>query len=294
MKNYKLVWFCLAIVAIVETSCVGPGNHQILSFYGKVIDQYGQPVVEADVAGSVVSLTGPDTDEKYKHYKTKTDSNGLFQFTWLIGAGISASPSKPGYEMDIRGYKGPVGLQRTGSKKTSPTDRAIFTMWKERGPEPMIDSRFDSRVPYDGTSATFNLETARKVTNDVSDLRITLLRAPLKIRRGRDKYDWTAKIEIINGGLLEEHDTYPYIAPKDGYQSSFNASMSSNSVSWNRELNQNFYFKNAQGQYGRLSVDLSTDSEHPETGVTIEAWLNPSGSQNLEVDQSKLTKIWKY
>jgi hypothetical protein len=264
-------------------------HNQAQNIYGKVIDQNGQPVAQVDVtAGLMVLDLNKPYLERPENHKTQTDTNGLFEFTGLRGSGLGASVSKQGYEINGAGMKGAVGQQ------SSPTDRVTFTMWKLRGAEPMISSRFDSRVPYDGTSATFNLETARKVTNGVSDLRITLLRTPLKIRRGRDRYDWTAKIEIINGGLLEERDAYPNFAPKDGYQSSFNFSMSSNSVPWNGELSRKFYFKSAKEQYGRLSIDLSTDSERPETGVTIAAWLNPSGSQNLEIDQSKLTKIWKY
>lgn len=259
---------------------VAEQNKQSQDFYGKVIDQTGEPVAGVTVTGELMIDTGEDIKTKEVH-TTQTDAEGLFQFTGGEGSELAVVVNKAGYEMGARGegYKGPVG------KKTSPTDRAVFTMWKARGAEPMTYREFHSRVPYDGTSATLNLATGEKTGG--GDLRITLLRTPLQVRRGIDKYDWTVKIEMLAGGLLAENDAYPYWAPETGYQPFFAASMSSNDVPWSAELNQNFYIKNQQGQFGRLFIDLSTDSMRPDTGITIETWINPSGSQNLEFDPSK-------
>jgi hypothetical protein len=149
----------------------------------------------------------------------------------------------------------------------------------------MAHKEFDSRVPYDGTSVSFNLATGKK--DAAGDLKITLSRSPLRIRRGRDKYDWILKIETPTGGLFAENDAYPYWAPETGYKSSFEVNMSSNNIPWSAEWRQNFYIKNAQGKYGRLFIDLSTDSMRPDTGITVQTWINPSGSQNLEFDPKK-------
>jgi hypothetical protein len=284
MKNSKYILFGLVLLMLFETSCaVVVENHlknlQAQSIYGKVIDQYGQPVAGVDVTGSVEIMNGLIVG-KIKTYKTQTDDKGLFQFVRLRGASLSASVSKPGYEINyVVGRIGSIGSE------SSPNDRETFIMWKLRGAEPMIRNEFDSRVPYDGTIAAFNLATGKKTTD--GDLQVTLLRFPLKIQRGRDKYDWTLKIEMLNGGLLKENDPYPNWAPESGYQSSFEMTMSSNSVPWSGGLRQNFYIRNARGQYGRLFIDLSTDSMRPDTGITVQTLLNPSGSQNLEFDPKK-------
>jgi len=149
----------------------------------------------------------------------------------------------------------------------------------------MTHVKFDSRIPYDGTPVVFDLKNGNKTGN--GDLQISLLRTPLQIRRGRDKYDWVAKIGIVNGGILPENDPYPYWAPETGYQPLFETSMSSNAIPWQAELRQNFYIESPQGQYGRLCIDLFTDSMRPDTGITVETWINPSGSQNLEFDPAK-------
>ena len=257
------------------------GNTKAQDFYGKLVDQYGQPVTNAEIVGNVVMEYGWSAPEKFERYTTKTDANGLFQFTGLHGAKLGVVPSKAGYELGGHGE----GRRESVAPQSSPNDRVTFTMWKLRGPEPMINKEMQLRVPYDGSPVVFSLATGKKAAD--GDLQVMLSRAPLKIKRGRDKYDWSVKIEILRGGLLAENDPYPNWAPENGYQTAFEASMSSNNVSWDGELIQNFYIKNKQGHYGRLYIDLSTDSMRPDTGITIRSWMNPSGSQNLEFDPKK-------
>jgi hypothetical protein len=245
-------------------------NMQNQDFYGKVVDQYGNPVVGAIVKGNVM-LDSLQTSREEAH-TTETDRMGFFQFTGLHGASLGLTINKEGYEMANRGqsYKGASG------QITSTSDRAIFTMWKPRGAEQMKHVAIESQIPYDGKKA-----------ND-GDLRISVLRSPLELKPGLLRpYDWQVNIQLINGGIIEEDDTYPFWASADGYQPYFEASMDANRRPWRPEFIQNFYFKNSQGQYGLLFINLSTSSKDPETGITIEAWINPSGSQNLEFDPTK-------
>lgn len=251
------------------------GNTASVDTYGKVVDQNGQPIVGVDVRGRVERGIGD-----YEDHNTETDAQGLFHFLGLHGQGLILDFQKKGYDFDERWLP-----ERPSDYLPDSNSPLVFTMWKVRGAEPIIHNQFESRVPYNGTSAIFNLMTGKKTAD--GDLKITLSRSPLNIHRGRDKYDWTAKIELINGGLIVENDQYPYWAPETGYQSVFEASMSSNNVPWSAELRQNFYIKNAQNQYGRLFIDLFTDSMRPNTGITVETWINPSGSQNLEFDPRK-------
>ncbi len=251
-------------------------NGASMDTYGKVVDQNGQPVAGVKVKGRVHLGLGEGRD----HY-TETDAQGQFLFLGLHGIGMNFDLTKEGYEFD---YMLPCA-QRPGDYQPDPKNPLIIPMWKPRGAEPLLHRELESRVPYDGTTATFNLTTDQKSTN--GNLKITLLRSPLKIRRGIDKYAWNVKVEMIDGGLLTENSPYPYWAPESGYQPAFVTGMTSNNVAWNRELKQNFYIKDGQGKYGRLLIDLFTDAVRPDTGIKIQTWLNPSGSQNLEFDSRK-------
>jgi len=50
----------------------------------------------------------------------------------------------------------------------------------------MVHTAFDSRVPYNGQTTVFDIFTGRK-SND-GDLKITLTRHPLQVRRGKDRF----------------------------------------------------------------------------------------------------------
>jgi hypothetical protein len=244
------------------------------SFYGKVIDQNGQPVAGVEAIGTIEVLSSLNEGLEKQTYKTQSDSAGMFEFTAEKGAPFNVTVKKDGYLMGERGegYQGPPG------ENTTPYDRAILTMWKLRGAEPLVGYNIDSKIPYDGTPTTFDI-TSQKISPD-GDLRVTLNRTPLEVLRSGQGFDWTVKIEMLHGGLLAENDPYPYWAPENGYVPTFESNMSSNSVSWYSHLTQNFYIKNASGQYGRLQADVYTALTPAR--IQFSFTINPSGSQNLE------------
>jgi hypothetical protein len=165
----------------------------------------------------------------------------------------------------------------------------VFTIYKLQGAEPMVHIQLDSRVPYDGTSASFDLFTGKK--SDTGDLKITLARNPLQIKRGKDHFEWSVEFEVVGGGLVESKDTYPYEAPESGYQSTFDFSQAADAPNWTQRLTKIFYVHTKSGNYGRVMIDLTTDSERPDTGISIEAYINPAlGSRNLEYDGNNEAK----
>ena len=153
----------------------------------------------------------------------------------------------------------------------------------------MKHTEFRTRIPYDGTTTVFDLASGKRNPN--GNIQITLLRSPLKVRRGKDHFDWTFRIEIPAGGLLPENDSYPNWAPESGYQPTFVKAVNATDTTWQARFIQNFYFKDAGGNYGRLFVDVTTDSDTADTGMRFESWTNPSGSRNLEIDPTKLIRV---
>lgn len=252
-------------------------NAKLLDAYGKVIDQYGNPVPGAKVQGSVL-LNVSMVSSGGTNYSTETDANGLFSFVGLHGAKLGIRVQKDGY---LAGEHG-KGYSAPASGTTSPEDRAIFTLWKLRGPEPLVSSRIEAQIPCDGTPTVFSLEPGKKVTEG-GDLRISLLRSPPQIGLGPGHpFDWQVKIEMLNGGLVPENDAYPYLAAENGYAPSLQVEMNSNNVAWTPEFEQAFYTKNTQGQYGRMTIDMVIFPRRPKAGITINFSMNPSGSRNLE------------
>lgn len=249
-------------------------NRQPQDFYGKVIDQFGAPIAGVDVTGSIVVMGGLGDGASNQTYTTQSDSAGLFEFTRKTGWKFNVVVKKNGYYMGQRGE----GYQSQIGSSTQPTDRAILKMWQLRGPEPLVSSSFETKIPYDGTPVT--ISTAAQKIDPNGDFRVTLLRSPLEVRRSGQLFDWALRIEMLQGGLVAEGDPYPFWAPSDGYEQSFETNINTNNVPWNSTISQDFYIKNATGQYGRMRVNVY--SALTPAKIKFEFWINPSGSHNLE------------
>jgi len=258
-------------------SALDAENNRGINVYGKVIDQFGTPVTGVAVHGGVLLNAGFDASRSVV-FDTQTDREGLFSFEGLHGIRLGVKMEKPGYEFNPNLY-----VNWWNSYKPDRNSPAVFTVYKLRGEEAMDHKEFDSRVPYDGQTAAFDLLAGRKDSN--GDLRITLTRNPLKVRRGVDRFDWSVTIEIVGGGLTETSDLYPYEAPESGYLPTFSLNIDKNSPSWTQRLTKTFYVRTKNNQFGRIDIDLTTDSERPQgTGISIKSFMNPPGSRNLEPD----------
>ena len=271
-------------------------NGQEQNLYGRVVDQNGQPVAGVVVEGCLEILNGW-TVGKVERPTNQTDANGLFQFTGLKGANLSASVSKAGYEIDYRvGQIAPVGGQ------SSSNDRMTFIMCKLHGAEPMIHA--DTKgLPYwysllkpNEEAARINLMTCRDakyvsekyITGERHyDLEVGLHRDELiKTNANRVLFcNWSATIGIKNGGLvaIPTNAIYPYEAPAEGYQPSLTLDFPTNMAGWTDQFKKSFYFKSENGKtYGRMTIEMNNRGR-----LALEIYANPNGSRNLEFDPQK-------
>jgi hypothetical protein len=257
-------------------------NARSLDFYGKVVDQFGHPIPGVQAKGSILLVVSPISSAN-KEVVAETDAGGRFEFVGFHGANFGVLLEKPGYESNGKSNSSPNGR----SDRNNPV---IFTLWKTQGAQPMVHTQLDSRVPYDGRMAAFDIFSGLKT--NTGDLQVTLTRNPVQVHRGGDPFDWVVKIHLVGGGLVETSAAYPYEAPNSGYQPTVDLSMTKNAPDWTQRLTKTYYIRTANGDYGRVNIDLTTDSERPQgTGISIETWLNPTpGSRNLEFDRDKAIK----
>jgi len=258
-------------------------NSKPQDLYGRVIDQFGNPVAGATVEGNVMFERGMNKTSVETH-TTTTDANGLFQFTGLHGANLGTSVRKPGYEIDVHGkaYTDAIG----GGQSTA-TNRATYTMYKLQGAEPMVHAQFmQGGIPCDGTSISFNLLTGKK-DDPQKDLIGTLVRNPVNIKPGIP-FDYSLTLAVPEGGLIAANDLYPYEAPNSGYQQSIVIDHPAAIKGWSPIIEQWYYFKARSGTvYGRIKVHLTADYDGPVTHLELDIYANPSGSRNLEFDPNK-------
>ena len=257
-------------VAMMEMMTVT--DNQAQDFYGRVIDQYGEPVAGADVIGQTSLGMG-----RGRSCKTQTDGDGLFQFTGIRGASLGVMPKKEGFQIEGHG----LGLKGKNGPETSPDHRAVYTMWKLKGPEPMWHSEVANRkLQSDGRMYTIDFLKSQitEGTNAAGDMLIQMQR-PAQVKP-REKYDWALTMTAIRGGFIEvTNDDYLNEAPEGGYQPEFKLN-----------AQKTFYLKSRNGQvYGHFSFkELSPDYRgRGPAAIQIEYYVNPAGSRNLEFDQAK-------
>lgn len=263
-------------------------NTQI-DFYSKVIDQNDNPLSGVRVKMNVrqwyvKSFALLDADAHFLRFETITDADGLFSILGTKGDVISLeSIEKEGYELSSKAIN---GFNYVRGETVYSDKPAIYKMWKKGIPAKLVTFHKATRVPYDGTPMIFDLLKGKKSTdtNAQSDIRVTLTRNPLKRPLGsKEKYDWTADLEAIDGGIIASDDEFMYLAPEIGYQPRLEMRMMRTNVDWTPNWSVSFYLKSRGGQcYGQISVEFMTDSSEATTGFTITSALNPDGSRNLQ------------
>jgi len=256
-------------------------NSQLINVYGKVIDQYGNPVVGAKVDGGVLLNVGIEGSGG-KHYQTETDAQGLFTFNDLHGVRFGAAFEKPGYEYNSKLY-----TTWWDTYKPDPKNPMVFAMYKLQGAEPMVHSKIHDYIPCDGTEIPYDLLTGKRVAN--GGLIVTFTRTPADIQTGKP-FEWTLTLTVPGGGLTEIHDPYPYEAPHGGYQETTTITTGPAPKTYTDSTNKTYYYKSADGKYGRINVGLQADFQPPPTSFDGSIYLNPSGSRNLEWDSAKEIK----
>ena len=80
--------------------------------------------------------------------------------------------------------------------------------------------------------------------------------------------------------MIEIKDLYPDEAPTNGYQS-VTVVMPANAKNWTPSLIKSYYFYDGQ-HYGRVTVRVKASYQPPPTYADFDAYVNPSGSRNLE------------
>lgn len=261
--------------------------NQPVRFYGQVIDQNDAPLpgvkVTLSVRRTIEVLPGLLHDNS-DQFDVVTDTAGRFQLTDAKGALLGVKTlEKAGYESSAHSQRY-FWYYENEDKKYRPDANApeVFRMWKLAGAETLMHKGIGTRIPYDGRSVNFDLQAEREVPSG-GDIRVTLTRTPLQIKRGQDKYEWTATIEAVNGGVFVSNDEFMYRAPESGYESKLVISVSAQDPKWSADKEVSFYLK-SRGGYARVHAKFMTDSEKPSTGFDIEAFINPTGSRNLEYD----------
>ena len=255
---------------------------QPIEFYGKVIDQDNKPLPGVEVVGRTGSKTG-FMQEEHRAYSTATGPSGLFSFDGFNGAGLVIDLKKPGYNFESSRRQFLYSLIDPDKKRFTPdrNNPVVFRMWKSTGAEPLVQYQQSlGRAPIDGTPVQIDLAKG-KLVKENGDLLVSVSWGP-RIGKSFYAFDWSVKLSVPGGGIMEGGDDTMFYAPADGYQESLDYRFSADERK--SQLHKTFYVSSRNRQtYSRVELWVANQPGDSETDVTGRVWLNPKpGSRNLE------------
>ena len=269
-----LIIFNILLIA----GCAIKYNNKSHHVYGEINDQYGNAVSEAKLRYSysysdTAFLVMPKWDPAIKTGYVLTDQEGRFDLGDLQLVHFNI------VNVDKKGYKYiPQGHDLISDQPV------IIKLWKkDAAPSKIIKRNISEKISADGRVSTINLINGK--SNDIKlnlKIGITHIRQEPEMRDG----DWTARIEIEDGGLLETSDLYQYLAPKDGYQKEWEWASFYGHPGSSFKLVKSFYFKlnTNKNIYGVMEVWIYAFESPSEASLIVRYSVNPDGKRDLYVE----------
>lgn len=273
-----------------------------ITFSGKVIDQYGRPVVNADVEIHLhhFSLTA-DYYEDIQDIHLKSDKNGAINLRNKKGSSIYMETIKcDGYEYnknenpnDSFSYWDELSERAIAPDKTRPV---VFRLRKKGEPTYLIEWR-DYTPPIFYAKATDEVWYLDLVWPDFRPAHQTNLNegygfqsmytdATVLVRSNQDHtaYNICFAVPDASDGIMETN-VLMYTAPENGYRTNliYSVPIVSNEM---YETNTYFYVKSRGGKvYARIGAYfLSYGNDNNGVIVDFHTWANPYGERNLEAE----------
>ncbi|MGV3661403.1 MAG: carboxypeptidase-like regulatory domain-containing protein [Prosthecobacter sp.] len=258
-----------------------------ITFYGKVADQFGNPVAGANVEMRV----NDSSSRKGRVLKLTADAQGVFSIADVAGLSLYVSVSKAGYYR-VRTQDGKRGSEDGfaygedlghGIHKPEPGNPAIFLLQKEGVKETLVRQKeVDRRIAKDGSPLQFLLGDG----NASHAIVLQCWTQDENVITG-GQYDWHMKVTVPHGGLIPRVGDFAFEAPQDGYVSAdeYTMAKSTPSAQWKDFVEKSYFVRFADGVYARVNVRILAYGAH---SAVFSSYLNPKpGSRNLEEDPRK-------
>jgi hypothetical protein len=259
-----------------------------IDFWGQVIDQNRQPVAGAKISYSAVQKYFKDATPIDGGY---TDGQGYFFKTGMSGSSVLVSVYKEGYyATDQSGRRFGYGMPSGDSPPTKETP-AIFVLHKAGEAEPLMKLETGGvKLSPNGSPKKLSLRTARgqRQSQGDGDLQIELWSGYQPPPPHGNKYDWRVRIAVPGGGLVERESGFNFEAPEQGYNATWEHSMSANAERWQANVKKEFFLKLADGCFARAEITIVAGGD---IFAVFKSYLNPAtGHRNLEFDPTKVIK----
>jgi hypothetical protein len=255
-----------------------------IKFYGKVVDQDGQPISGVRIRYGWNDISG--SNERFD----QSDAQGMFSIENIQGKLLSVRLERQGYHAVNNGFRSfeYAAFFEPDYHEPDPKNPVVFQMLKKGPSEPMIHcgpTLLGAR--NDGTSTSFDLITGRRAAADSGDIAVRITKGP----KTSNRFDWTATVEGKGGtGLIESNDEFMVTAPADGYQPRWTFGQKATDREYQAQVQTKFYVKTGDGKYARIEMRIIPEY-NKTAAVDLTVYLNPTpGSRNLEFDPKEIVE----
>jgi hypothetical protein len=247
-----------------------------IAFFGKVVDEAGNPITGADIEFSWTDLSSEGTSQN----KATSDGSGCFSLIGAVGKRLSVQVHKANYKNIFSnnrdGFEYAMFAYANYYQPDS-NNPVKFVLRKNREAEPLLEYSEKRAEVEQGQSKQFTIGP-----NGTTLLFERMTNAP-------DKGGWVARVIVPNGGLALTTEEFPFEAPAEGYVDSITITNGTpKPPNWPYDFGAMMYFKTPQG-YGRVMVRYIFNMDR----MFVTSWFNPNnGSKNLEIDPTKIQTIY--
>jgi hypothetical protein len=229
-------------------------NNVDVNFYGRLEDQYGNAVGNAQIKFEIPFNDGHSVG--VHRGTTMAGGNGFFTISGYKGKSLDVIPVKSGYALASLNGGGIYSYLWPESQRAhpDPNNPVVIQMWKLQGAEPLVSIGKEYKIPYSDKPICFDLITGQIVPSG-GDIRIAVNR-PEGIISQQHPQNWSIQLEVIDGGLIETDSRQfeiAYAAPEEGYQPSDIISSDNGSDTARRA----FFIQSRNGQvYSKLGLSF--------------------------------------
>ena len=277
----------------VEQKLMESDNHPV-ALYGKVVDQFGDPVAGATVEISLYPVdisngTGPDGG-------LRTDDEGRFSISGLTGSSISATAMKDGYLRvpPLSSFSSGANLyysggDGSGDRHADPTNPVVLRLLKVVQPEPMIHvGKKRWKLPLDGTPRRIALDSEEGTGVHQIEFRFSSNwnKLPMDNEINSKRFDWSFELRVPGGGFAWDESDVKFEAPEAGYKEvvRYEHLATDPEGEWLRFQDGRYFVRFPNDTYGR--IQFSIDGGSDRMPLYMESWLNLNpGSRNLATER---------
>lgn len=246
-----------------------------INFYGKVVDQDGQPVSGAKIQFSWTDLSKGGCTQR----EMSSDAQGNFTLENKKGRFLQVTVTKPGYytakQQNQEGFDY-AGFWEKRYYQPDSRNPVLFHLRKEGVKENLLTGNIDVNIPSGAapTSIAFSRNSVDSWARVEVQAWTNTEKYPPRI------FDWHAIITVPGGDIQPCNDEFPFTAPECDYKPSIELNMPATAEKWKRGFEQQYYIRYTNPlRYGRVLLEISGASQN----VSGAYWINPTpGSRNLE------------